>query len=121
MTNVIEIRNLQKRYGSGAGQVTALQSVDMDVRAGEVLVLMGPSGSGKTTLLSIMGGILQASGGSVKVEGEEIAGLPESRLPESRLRHFGFIFQGFNLFPALTARANVEIALALTGASKSDA
>jgi putative ABC transport system ATP-binding protein len=121
MNNVIEIRSLEKHYGEGAGRVSALQSIDLDVRAGEVLVLMGPSGSGKTTLLSIMGCILRASGGSVRIRGEEVAGLPESQLPSVRLRHFGFIFQGFNLFPALTARENVEIAFDLKRTPKRDA
>jgi putative ABC transport system ATP-binding protein len=121
MDNVIEIRNLEKHYGDGAGRVSALQSIDLDVRAGEVLVLMGPSGSGKTTLLSIMGCILRASGGSVRIRGQEVAGLPESQLPSVRLRHFGFIFQGFNLFPALTARENVEIAFDLKRTPKRDA
>jgi putative ABC transport system ATP-binding protein len=121
MENVIEIRNLQKFYGEGASQVRALEGVDLDVRAGEVLVLMGPSGSGKTTLLSIMGCILRASAGSVKIRDIEAAGLPESQLPSVRLRHFGFVFQGFNLFPALTARENVEIALDLKRVSRRDA
>ena len=121
MNNVIEIRDLQKHYGSGAGQVRALDSVDLDVRSGEVLVLMGPSGSGKTTLLSIMGCILRASAGSVKVRGREVADLPEAQLPAIRLRNFGFIFQGFNLFPALSARENVEIAFDLKHFSKRDA
>jgi putative ABC transport system ATP-binding protein len=121
MNNVIEIRNLEKHYGDGAGRVSALQSIDLDVRAGEVLVLIGPSGSGKTTLLSIMGCILRASGGSVRIRGQEVAGLPESQLPSVRLRHFGFIFQGFNLFPALTARENVEIAFDLKRTPKRDA
>jgi putative ABC transport system ATP-binding protein len=121
MNNVIEIRNLEKHYGDGAAKVSALQSIDLDVRAGEVLVLMGPSGSGKTTLLSIMGCILRGSGGSVRIRGQEVADLPESQLPAVRLRHFGFIFQGFNLFPALTARENVEIAFDLKRYSKRDA
>ena len=121
MRTVIQIRDLEKRYGTGAGQVRALEGVSLDVQAGEVLVLMGPSGSGKTTLLSIMGCILQASSGSVKVQGVETVGLRESRLPGIRLEHFGFIFQGFNLFPALTARENVEIALQLKKFSNRDA
>lgn len=113
MDSVIEIRDVVKHYGSGASEVRALEGVELDVRPGEVLVLMGPSGSGKTTLLSIMGCILRATAGSVKVAGREMVGLPESELPRVRLQHFGFIFQGFNLFPALTARENVEIALDL--------
>ncbi len=110
---MIEIRDLVKSYGRGNAAVHALRGVDLDARPGEILMLMGPSGSGKTTLLSIMGCILQATSGSVKIDGREIVGLPESRLPGIRLAHFGFIFQGFNLFPALTAQENVEIGLRL--------
>jgi len=121
MDTVIQIRDVVKHYGSGAGQVRALQGVDLDVRAGEVLALMGPSGSGKTTLLSIMGCILRATAGSVKIAGREMVGLPESEMPRVRLQHFGFIFQGFNLFPALTARENVEIALDLKRAPRRQA
>ncbi|MGB7762667.1 MAG: ABC transporter ATP-binding protein [Bryobacteraceae bacterium] len=113
MDTVIQIRDVVKHYGHGASQVRALNGVDLDVRPGEVLALMGPSGSGKTTLLSIMGCILRATAGSVKVGGREMVGLAESELPRIRLQQFGFIFQGFNLFPALTARENVGIALDL--------
>ncbi len=112
---MIEIRDLYKTYGSGGAEVHALAGVDLDVAAGEVLMLMGPSGSGKTTLLSVMGCILRATSGSVKIEGREVARMAENKLPEVRLKHFGFIFQGFNLFPALTARENVELALKLKG------
>jgi putative ABC transport system ATP-binding protein len=118
---MIEIRQLYKTYGKGVAAVHALAGVDLDVNAGELLMLVGPSGSGKTTLLSIMGCILQATSGSVKVDGRETVGLAESRLPRVRLEHFGFIFQGFNLFPALTARENVELALHLKGVSGSAA
>lgn len=113
---MIEIRKLTKVYGKGAGSVTALNGVDLEVGAGEVLVMMGPSGSGKTTLLSIMGAILGATSGSVRISGTEIVGLSESQLPRIRLENFGFVFQGFNLFPALTVRENVELALTLKGA-----
>jgi len=78
-------------------------------------MLMGPSGSGKTTLLSIMGCILTASSGSVRVAGKEITRLTEKQLPAIRLAHIGFIFQGFNLFPTLTASENVELMLDLKG------
>jgi putative ABC transport system ATP-binding protein len=89
--------------------------VDLDVYKGEVLLLMGPSGSGKTTLLSIMGCILRSSAGSVQIAGTEIAHLTERELPRVRLRHVGFVFQAFNLFPTLTAEENVEVALELKG------
>jgi putative ABC transport system ATP-binding protein len=118
---MIEIRNLVKTYGKGAAAVHALNGVDFDVSAGEVVMLMGPSGSGKTTLLSAMGCILQATSGSIKIDGRETVGLAESKLPKIRLAHFGFIFQGFNLFPALTARENVELALKLKGVAGSQA
>lgn len=112
---MIEIRDLVKSYGTGNALVQALRGVNLDVNKGEVLMLMGPSGSGKTTLISIMGCILQATSGSVKIDGREVMGIAENKLPAIRLAHFGFIFQGFNLFPALTARENVEVALHLKG------
>jgi len=117
MKTAIAVRGLSKTYGTGETATQALKSVDLDVRAGEVLLLMGPSGSGKTTLLSIMGCILRATAGSVRIgENEmEIVGLRESELPQVRLRYFGFVFQGFNLFPALSAGENVEVALDLKG------
>ncbi|MEQ1949655.1 MAG: ABC transporter ATP-binding protein [Bryobacteraceae bacterium] len=110
---MIEIRNLTKTYGEGSAAVHALSGVDLDVTPGEVLMLMGPSGSGKTTLLSIMGCILRATSGSVRIGGQETAGLKESELSRVRLENFGFIFQGFNLFPALTVQENVEVMLHL--------
>jgi putative ABC transport system ATP-binding protein len=111
MQPLIEIRNLVKSYGSNANAVHALRGVHLTVNAGEVLLLSGPSGSGKTTLLSIMGAILAASSGSVRVQGQELVGLRESELPAVRRNNFGFVFQGFNLFPALSAVENVELAL----------
>lgn len=114
---VIQIRNLVKSYGQGDSAVHALRGVDLDVHSGEILVLMGPSGSGKTTLVSIMGCILRATSGSVIVNGQETLGLRESALPDLRLKNFGFIFQGFNLFPSLSAQENVEVALNLHGIS----
>jgi putative ABC transport system ATP-binding protein len=115
MEPIIRIRDVSKVYGSGASATRALDSVDLDVQRGEVLLMLGPSGSGKTTLLSIMGAILQATSGSVRLDGQEIVGMRESLLPDIRLRNIGFIFQGFNLFPALTAQENVEISLSLKG------
>jgi len=115
MDAAIEVRQLTKSYGEGAASVHALDRVDLDVLRGEVLMLMGPSGSGKTTLLSVMGGILRATSGSVKICGREITTLTESELPHVRLENIGFIFQGFNLFPTLTVRENVELALDLKG------
>ena len=115
METAIRVRGVAKTYAEGAVRVAALEGVDLDVYKGEVLLLMGPSGSGKTTLLSIMGCILRSSAGSVQIAGTEIAHLSERELPRVRLRHVGFVFQAFNLFPTLTAQENVEVALELKG------
>jgi putative ABC transport system ATP-binding protein len=115
MEAAIEVRGVTKTYVEGASRVSALEGVDADVYKGEVLLLMGPSGSGKTTLLSIMGGILRSTSGSVRIAGTEIAGMSERQLPRVRLRHVGFVFQAFNLFPTLTAEENVEVSLELKG------
>lgn len=112
---VIEVKNLVKTYGAGETAVQALKGVDLDVLSGELLLLLGASGSGKTTLISIMGGILSATSGVCKIRGTEIVGLAQRKLPKIRLENIGFIFQGFNLFPALNAQENVEIALDLKG------
>jgi putative ABC transport system ATP-binding protein len=115
MTQAISVSDLTKTYSSGAAAVRALHGVTLDVDAGEVLMLMGPSGSGKTTLLSIMGCILRPSSGSVRINGREVTSLSERELPRVRLDNIGFIFQGFNLFPTLTAGENVELAVNLRG------
>ena len=117
MQPAIAVRQLAKKYEEGSTGTLALRGVDLDVHAGELLMLMGPSGSGKTTLLSIMGCILTASSGSVRVAGREVVGLNEKQLPALRLEHIGFVFQGFNLFPTLTAGENVELMLDLKGVS----
>lgn len=121
MQSAIAVRQLTKKYEEGATGTLALRGVDLDAHAGELLLLMGPSGSGKTTLLSIMGCILTATSGSVRVAGREVIGLSEKQLPALRLEHIGFVFQGFNLFPTLTAGENVELMLDLKGASKAKA
>jgi putative ABC transport system ATP-binding protein len=115
MALAVEMRGVSKSYGVGDAEVRALVGVDLMVHHGEVLFLMGPSGSGKTTLLSIMGCILRPSSGSVRIAGEEVARLSEREMPRIRLERIGFIFQGFNLFPALTVQENIELALDLKG------
>lgn len=117
MQPAIAVRQLTKTYAEGNAGTLALRGVDLDVHAGELLMLMGPSGSGKTTLLSIMGCILTATSGSVRIAGTEVTSLREKELPAIRLQHIGFVFQGFNLFPTLTARENVELMLDLKGVS----
>ena len=115
MALAIDVRGVTKTYGKGDAAVRALGGVDLGVRSGEVLFLMGPSGSGKTTLLSIMGCILRPTSGSVLIAGSEVTRLSERQMPRVRLEKIGFIFQGFNLFPALTARENIELAFDLKG------
>ncbi len=112
---VIEVKNLVKTYGAGETAVHALKGVDLDVFESELLLLLGASGSGKTTLISIIGGILSATSGKCEIRGKEIVGLAQKQLPKIRLENIGFIFQGFNLFPALNVQENVEIALDLKG------
>ncbi|HUI51037.1 MAG TPA: ABC transporter ATP-binding protein [Terriglobales bacterium] len=118
MKTVIQARGLSKRYGTGSNELRALSDVDLEIRSGQLTLLMGPSGSGKTTLLSILGCILRASSGRLSLLGEDVAALPESALPRLRRDLIGFVFQGFNLFPALTAAENVALALDLRGVSR---
>jgi putative ABC transport system ATP-binding protein len=106
---------LTKTFGEADLQVTAVHDVDLEVGRGEVVLLMGPSGSGKTTLLSMLGGMLRPSRGTVVVDGIELTKTSERELPHLRARHFGFVFQDFNLLSALTAIENVELACNLAG------
>ncbi|WP_343577367.1 ABC transporter ATP-binding protein [Mycobacterium sp.] len=111
----LRLRGIEKSYGSGPARVVALQALDLDVAAGEFVVLLGPSGSGKTTLLNIIGGIDQPSQGTIEVDGADIGRLGAKQRTSYRLNRVGFVFQFFNLVPTLTARENVEILAELTG------
>lgn len=115
MQPAVSVRNLEKTYESGVAAFRALDGVDLDLNPGEVTLMMGPSGSGKTTLVSILGCILRPSGGTVRILDRDVSGLKEADLPQVRLNHIGFVFQGFNLFPTLTAGENVEVTLDLKG------
>lgn len=117
----VSVQEITKTFATGAAAVQALDGVSLDVAPGEFVLLMGPSGSGKTTLLSIMGCIMRPSSGAVRVAGREVAGLPEGELARVRLAQMGFVFQGYNLFPALMARENVMVAFDLKGVPKSEA
>src|SRR5215469_4581481 len=103
------VRALTKLYETAAGDVRALDGVDLDIVKGELMVLLGPSGSGKSTLLNILGGLDRASGGEVVFEGQDLAQASDAQLTRYRRRSVGFIFQFFNLTPSLTARENVEL------------
>lgn len=108
-------------FGSGPTSVTVLREIYLEIYTGEVLMLAGPSGSGKTTLLHILGQLLSPSAGVVAVDGELTQWLNEEELAALRLKHFGFVFQAYNLFPVLTATENVMITLDLQGVAKRDA
>ncbi len=111
----LRLTKIGKSYGSGPTRVVALHGVDLQVRAGEFVVLLGPSGSGKTTLLNIIGGIDQPSEGAIEVNGQDIGKLGRKMRSQYRCEHVGFVFQFFNLVPTLTARENVELLAELTG------
>ncbi len=113
--NNIEVKRLKKIYHEASVEVIAVDDVSFNVKSGEVVAVMGPSGSGKTTLLSIMGCILRPTSGEVIIKGIKTHEMDEHSLPEIRNRYIGFIFQAFNLFPALTALENVEVSLNLKG------
>ena len=102
-------------YCNGDQQFQALKSVDLKVRKGDIHLLMGPSGSGKTTFLTILAGLLRPTSGNVCLMGQDITQMSNSKLARFRLNHVGFIFQDCNLFPALTAVENIEVALNLKG------
>jgi putative ABC transport system ATP-binding protein len=112
---VLEASAVSKVFEEGAQKVEVLRGVSMSVGAGEVVALEGPSGSGKTTLLSIMGCILTPSSGEVTVAGERVDTRDPAQLRDVRRRLIGFVFQQYNLFPALTALENVEYALNVKG------
>ncbi len=112
----LNVTRVTKRYGSGAMQVSAVRDVSLAVALGEIILIMGPSGSGKTTLLSMLGALLKPTEGAIQLNGTVISALAENRLPDIRLKQFGFVFQDFNLLSALTALENVAIVAELAGA-----
>lgn len=106
---LFRLRGLTKRYRTGAGEVAALRGVDLDIMAGETLVMLGPSGSGKSTLLNILGGLDRASQGQTLFGGRDLTQASDKALTAYRRTSVGFIFQFFNLCASLTARENVEL------------
>ncbi len=111
----VECRGVTKTYGTGSAQVTALRGIDLEVRQGELMMLVGPSGCGKTTLISVIAGILDQDGGDCRVFGEDVNSLPQARRTQYRGHNVGFVFQAFNLLPTLTAAENVAIPLLING------
>ena len=103
--------DLSRSFGTGETKSYALRGVSVELRQGEVNLLMGPSGSGKSTLLAVLSGLLRPDGGAVGALGRDVWGMSEDQMEQFRLRHCSYIFQGYNLFPALTAREQLEIVL----------
>jgi putative ABC transport system ATP-binding protein len=117
---LVRVTDVHKVFRRGEERIEILNGLNLEVAKGEFLALMGPSGSGKTTLLNLLGGLDRPSSGSVEVAGEAIGQLSEARLAHWRARHIGFVFQLYNLLPALTAEKNVELPLLLTALKKSE-
>jgi putative ABC transport system ATP-binding protein len=114
---IIDMRELRKVYDTGAIEVEALKGIDLRVEREEFVAIVGPSGSGKSTLLNIVGCLDTPSGGSYRLDGEEVAKLDVDELADIRNRKVGFVFQSFNLLPQITAYENVELPLLFKGAS----
>ncbi|WP_394215854.1 ABC transporter ATP-binding protein [Brachybacterium vulturis] len=108
-------RDVTRRYGTGAGNVTALDTVSLDIARGAFTAIMGPSGSGKSTLLHALAGLDTVDEGSIQLEGTEITGLGDDALTRLRRERIGFVFQSFNLLPMLSAEQNILLPLELAG------
>jgi putative ABC transport system ATP-binding protein len=117
----VRCRELTKTYGAGDASVMALRGIDLDVRRGELLMVVGPSGCGKTTLISVIAAILNQDSGQCEVLGHELKNMSHKELTRFRGEAIGYVFQMFNLLPALSAVENVSVPLLLNGASRKEA
>jgi len=115
ITPAVVCRGVTKEFGSGDTKTVALAGVDLDVRYGETTLLVGPSGCGKTTLISIIAGLLYPTGGEISVLGHDLVRLRNSKLVNFRAKNIGFVFQQYNLLPALTAAENAAVPLVIAG------
>ncbi len=115
MNPIIIAKNLGKTYRTGKVEVTALRGVSFEVAAGEFVAIVGPSGSGKSTLFHVLGGLTQATTGSVTIDGVDLAPLSDAARTRLRKAKIGFVFQRFNLLPTLSAMGNIEIAHEISG------
>jgi putative ABC transport system ATP-binding protein len=115
MNPIIIAHSLGKTYRTGKVDVTALRDVSFDVAPGEFVAIVGPSGSGKSTLFHVLGGLTQATTGSVTIDGIDLAPLSDSARTDLRKARIGFVFQRFNLLPTLSAMGNIEIAHEISG------
>ena len=115
---LVRISNVTKNFRRGAEEIHVLSGLDLAVAEAEFLALMGPSGSGKSTLLNLIGGLDRPSTGSVQIGEDRVDQLSDRQLAAWRARHIGFVFQFYNLLPALSAERNVELPLLLTGLNR---
>src|SRR5215472_852772 len=120
-TVAVHCVGVTKSYGTGSAQVTALRGIDLDVYAGELLMLVGPSGCGETTLISVVAGILDQDAGECLVFGQDVNHLGQRDRTRYRGQHIGFVFQAFNLLPTLTAAENVAVPLLINGVGRHEA
>jgi putative ABC transport system ATP-binding protein len=120
-TPAIATEGLEKSFGEGRLEVRAVRGVTFEVHPGEVVLIMGPSGSGKTTLLSMLGAMMRPTGGTVRIDGEDILDRSEREIRLLRAHRFGFVFQDYNLLGSLSALENVMVALDLAGADRDTA
>jgi putative ABC transport system ATP-binding protein len=117
---IIAIDGVTKRYGAGTAVTCALDGIALEMAAGEFVSVMGPSGSGKTTLLNVIGGLDVPDSGRVVIDGDDLGRLKDHQLANLRLRKIGFVFQAFNLLPALTIERNVAWPLQFSGYSRAE-
>ncbi len=120
-TIAVRSRGIVKEFGSGETRVRVLHGIDLDIETGSMTYIVGPSGCGKTTLISVIAGILSAEAGEVELFGTRLSALGTTRLAQFRAETIGFIFQQFNLLPALTAAENASVPLLVNGASEAQA
>lgn len=115
MSVLLETIDLKKNYKVGKIEVAALRGVSLRIQAGELAAIMGPSGCGKSTLMHLLGAMTRATSGKVLVEGKDTANMNDGQRTEFRRKKVGFVFQKFNLLPALTARQNIQVAQKIYG------
>jgi putative ABC transport system ATP-binding protein len=117
---ILQVEDLCKTYMQGKIPVNALRSVTFNVEKGELVAIMGPSGSGKSTLMALVGCLEKPTSGKVVINGIDITAIPDTELPGIRREMIGFVFQHYNLLPALSALGNVELAMRFSGVTKKE-